>query len=120
MRKLYLTYPKVQTLSGFLSWSHYAEILKSDDPLEISFYAKECEAQKWSVRELKRQKSTALFQRFALSKDKEGILQLSISTTLNTRSAPRETTSPSASFWEQKETVSPYNTHWKASIINSL
>ena len=76
MRKLYLTFPKVQTLSGFLSWSHYSEILKSDDPLEICFYAKECEAQKWSVRELKRQKSTALFQRFALSKDKEGILQL--------------------------------------------
>ena len=76
MRKLYLTYPKVQTLSGFLSWSHYSEILKSDDPLEISFYTKECEAQKWSVRELKRQKSTALFQRFATSKDKEGVLQL--------------------------------------------
>ena len=46
MRKLYLTFPKVQTLSGFLSWSHYSEILKSDDPLEICFYAKECEAQK--------------------------------------------------------------------------
>ena len=59
-----------------MSWSHYFEILKSDDPLEISFYTKECEAQKWSVRELKRQKSTALFQRFAMSKDKEGILQL--------------------------------------------
>ena len=78
MRKLYLTYPKVQTLSGFLSWSHYSEILKSDDPLEISFYTKECETQKWSVRELKRQKSMALFQRFAMSKDKdkEGVLQL--------------------------------------------
>jgi len=32
------------------------EILKSDDPLEINFYAKKCEAQKWSVSELKRQK----------------------------------------------------------------
>lgn len=76
MRKLYLTYPKVQTLSGFLSWSHYTEILNSDDPLEISFYVKECETQRWSVRELKRQKGTALFQRFAMSKDKEGVLQL--------------------------------------------
>ena len=76
MRKLYLTFPKVQTLSGFLSWSHYFEILQSDDPLEISFYAKACESQRWSVRELKRQKQTALFQRFALSKDKDGILEL--------------------------------------------
>ena len=76
MRKFYICFPKSETVSHVLSWSHYFEILKSDDPLEISFYAKECEAQKWSVRELKRQKSTALFQRFALSKDKEGILQL--------------------------------------------
>ena len=76
MRKFYVCFPKSETLSHVLSWSHYFEILKSEDPLEISFYAKECEAQKWSVRELKRQKSTALFQRFALSKDKERILQL--------------------------------------------
>ena len=76
MRKFYICFPKSETVSHVLSWSHYFEILKSDDPLEINFYAKECETQKWSVRELKRQKSTALFQRFALSKDKEGILQL--------------------------------------------
>jgi predicted nuclease of restriction endonuclease-like (RecB) superfamily len=76
MRKLYLSYPKIQTLSGFLSWSHYSEILKSDDPLEMSFYAKECEMQKWSVRELKRQRKSMLFHRFALSKNKDGVLQL--------------------------------------------
>lgn len=76
MRKFYICFPKSETVSHVLSWSHYFEILKSDDPLEINFYAKECETRKWSVRELKRQKSTALFQRFALSKDKEGILQL--------------------------------------------
>ena len=76
MRKFYVCFPNSETVSHVLSWSHYFEILKSDDPLEISFYTKECEVQKWSVRELKRQKSAALFQRFALSKDKEGILQL--------------------------------------------
>lgn len=32
IRKLYLTYPKSQTLSYFLSWSHYVELLKIDDP----------------------------------------------------------------------------------------
>ena len=76
IRKLYLTFPISGKLSHVLSWSHYYEILKSDDPLEISFYAKACETQRWSVRELKRQKQTALFQRFALSKDKNGILEL--------------------------------------------
>ena len=38
MRKLYVAFPKVQTLSGLLNWSHYVEILKGDDPLETGFY----------------------------------------------------------------------------------
>jgi predicted nuclease of restriction endonuclease-like (RecB) superfamily len=36
-----------------LSWSHYFEILRSDNELEISFYAKQAEKENWSVRELK-------------------------------------------------------------------
>ena len=76
MRKFYLVFPIFQTVSGKLSWSHYFEILRSDDPLEISFYAKECESQKWSVRELKRQRNSSLFQRFALSKNKDEILKM--------------------------------------------
>ncbi len=54
MRKLYISFPKCGTVSRILSWSHYYEILKADDPLEISFYTKECEKERWSVRELKR------------------------------------------------------------------
>lgn len=76
MRKLYITFPKSGTLSHLLSWSHYYEILKSDDALEISFYTKECEKQNWSVRELKRQMKSMLFHRMALSKDKEGVLAM--------------------------------------------
>ena len=33
-RQLYLRVPKIQTLSGKLSWSHYCEILKADDDNE--------------------------------------------------------------------------------------
>ena len=76
MRKLYISFPKSGTLSHLLSWSHYYEILKSDDAMEISFYTKECEKQNWSVRELKRQMKSMLFHRMALSKDKEGVLAL--------------------------------------------
>ena len=59
-----------------LNWSHYCELLKINDKLERSFYEKQCGNEKWSVRELKRQINSALFQRLALSKDKEGILDL--------------------------------------------
>lgn len=77
MRKFYMFFPKCETVSHKLSWSHYFEILKSDSDLEIKFYMKECEKENWSVRELKRQMKSMLFHRIALSKDKEQVLALS-------------------------------------------
>ncbi len=77
MRLLYIKYPKSETLSHQLSWSHYFELLKISDDLERSFYEQQAIHENWSIRELKRQKATALFQRIALSKDKEKILDLS-------------------------------------------
>ena len=76
MRKFYLTFPKSETLSHQLTWSHYFELLKCDDPLEMQFYMKECINEGWKVRELKRQINSSLFQRLALSTDKEGVLAL--------------------------------------------
>ena len=76
MRSLYIKFPIVQTLSGQLTWSHYLEILKSDSELEIGFYAKQAEKERWSVRELKRQMKSLLFHRLALSTDKKGVLKL--------------------------------------------
>ena len=70
MRSLYLTYPKCQTLSGKLTWSHYCELLVISDPDRRSFYEKECERSGWSVRELRRQISTSLFERLLLSEGK--------------------------------------------------
>lgn len=77
MRLLYLSYPICQTLSGKLSWSHYTELLSISDNLARPFYEKQCIKENWSVRELQRQRSTALFERIALSKDKEEVLALS-------------------------------------------
>lgn len=73
MRLFYLDYPKFQTLSGKLSWSHYCELLIISDPDRRSFYEKECERSNWSVRELKRQISTSLFERLLLSNGKTSI-----------------------------------------------
>ncbi|MEI6142249.1 MAG: DUF1016 N-terminal domain-containing protein [Mariniphaga sp.] len=69
IRLFYLKFPIVQTLSGQLTWSHYTEILKADNDLEIGFYRKQCQHERWSVRELKRQMKSSLFERIALSKD---------------------------------------------------
>ncbi len=77
MRIFYLNYKKSQTVSDQLSWSHYCELLKTENELERKFYEKQCIKENWSVRELRRQMNSALFHRLALSKDKKGILQLS-------------------------------------------
>lgn len=67
---------KSEKPSHQLSWSHFVELLKIDDDLERMFYESQTIAEKWSVPQLKRQKNTAFFERLALSKNKEEILQL--------------------------------------------
>ncbi len=76
MRKFYLAFPKCATVSHKLSWSHYLELLKCDDPLEMQFYMRQSEQENWSVRGLKRQINSGLYQRLALSTDKKGVLAL--------------------------------------------
>lgn len=76
MRKFYVAFPNRETVSHKLTWSHYFEILKVDDPLAISFYTNECEKERWSVRELKRQIDSMLFHRLAVSKNKDQVLEL--------------------------------------------
>jgi len=81
MRSFYLTYPIFQTLSGKLSWSHYLELLSIDDKNKRSFYEKETVNANWSVRELKRQINTSLFERLLLSsgdENKEKVLDLAL------------------------------------------
>ena len=68
MRRFYLTYQKFQTVSGKLSWSHYCELLSIANESERKFYEKECINSNWSVRELKRQIETSLYERLLLSK----------------------------------------------------
>jgi len=69
-----------QTPSGkspfTLSWSHYVLLLSVKDPDERSFYEIEATNAGWSVPELKRQKASCLYERLALSRDKEGIRKL--------------------------------------------
>lgn len=80
MRKFFIEYPKCQTLSGKLSWSHYLLLLAISDKNERAFYEHECENSNWSVRALERQIDSALYQRLLLSKgevNKEIVLELS-------------------------------------------
>ena len=84
MRKFYLTYSKSETVSRKLegndfqlSWSHYLKLIRIENLAERKFYEIEAIQNNWSLRELKRQFDTALYQRLVLSRDKKGVKKLS-------------------------------------------
>lgn len=79
MRDFYQTYQIRQTLSDEfnLSWSHYLFLMRIDNPEERKFYEIESKKSNWSLRELRRQFDSALYERLALSKDKESVKELS-------------------------------------------
>lgn len=67
----------VVTLNFMLTWSHYIFLMNIDDSRERKFYEIESIKYRWSLRELKRQYNSALYSRLALSRDKNGVLELS-------------------------------------------
>jgi len=80
MKSFYLIYSKGQKVSDLLfklSWSHYVRLMTIKNSDERKFYEIECEKNSWSLRELNRQFDSALFERLVLSKDKEGVRELS-------------------------------------------
>lgn len=65
----------VQTLSGQLSWSHFTEIIRLEFSLKRDFYAEMCRLERWSVRTLRQKIDGLLFERTAVSKKPEKLIQ---------------------------------------------
>ena len=78
MRKFYKTYSIPQTLSAEfkLSWSHYLILMRMENIEERNFYEIESIQNNWSLRELRRQIDSALYERLVLSRDKAKIKEL--------------------------------------------
>lgn len=77
MRKFYLYYPITTTTLSQLTWSHYLELIKIKDKNKRDFYMHECINSNWDVREIQRQRTTLLYERISIPKDKNKILELS-------------------------------------------
>lgn len=60
-----------------LSWSHYVCLMSIKDKEEQSFYEIEAIKMNWSLRELRRQINSSLYERLALSRDKKEVMRLS-------------------------------------------
>jgi predicted nuclease of restriction endonuclease-like (RecB) superfamily len=68
----------VATLSRQLGWSHLKEILPIRDPLQRDFYAEMCRLERWSVRELRSRIDSMLYERTALSRKPERLIEQEI------------------------------------------
>ena len=82
MRKFFKVYGIPQTLSEEfqfnLSWSHYLILMRIKDINARNFYEIEAFENNWSLRELKRQVNSSLYERLVLSKDKEKVKELAV------------------------------------------
>lgn len=80
MKTFYDVYKIRQTLSDEfnLSWSHYLILMRISNVEERQFYEIEAFNNNWSLRELRRQLDSALYERLVLSRDKESIKELSL------------------------------------------
>ena len=77
-KNLIKTLSKKLTKEFQLSWSHYLILMRIENINARNFYEIEAIQNNWSLRELKRQVNSALYERLVLSKNKEKVKELSI------------------------------------------
>lgn len=69
--------PAVSTGRKFpLSWSHYLKLMRIDNADERHFYEIEATQNHWGIKELNRQCNSALYERLALSRNKDKVMEL--------------------------------------------
>jgi len=149
MRKFYLEFPtqirqtlsdesgKPQTLSAesrevlerqtmhcefkpILSGSHYCELLKVDEPLARSFYEQEAVKNNWSVRELRRQTNSMLFERLAYSKDTKAVMEMAKKGQIIEKPEDAIKNPYVLEFLDLKEDISYTESRFEQAIIDKL
>lgn len=91
MMQFYQAYPEheiVATLSRQLSWSHLVELLPIKDPFAQRFYAQMAVNDHWSVRTLRNRIDSMLFERTALSKKPDELIQQELAQLENQQLTP--------------------------------
>lgn len=81
MINFFKSYPDLEivaTLSQQLSWSHIVELIPIIPPIKRDFYAEMCRISGWSVRQLRNKIDSMLYERTAISKKPENIIEKEI------------------------------------------
>ncbi len=67
---------RLRNYQFILPWTHYLILTHVSDPEARSFYEIEASKQQWSKRQLQRQIGSGLYERLALSRDKDEVMRL--------------------------------------------
>lgn len=70
----------VATLLRQLSWSHFLALLPLNKPCQRDFYAEMCRIEGWGVRTLRERIDSMLYERTALSKQPDALIQQELTT----------------------------------------
>lgn len=78
MMRFYDAFPDEEIVSALrrqLSWTHFKAIIYIEDPLKRDFYAEMCRIERWSTRTLQKKIDSMLYERTALSRKPEDVIQ---------------------------------------------
>ncbi len=68
----------ILSLNAHLKWTHFVALLNIDNKLKREFYAEMCRIERWSTRELAKKIEDMLFERTAIAKRPEEIIEKEI------------------------------------------
>lgn len=67
---------ELKNIDFMLDWSHYLILMRIENEEERNFYEIESKKSNWSKRELQRQYNSSLYERLALSNDKNAVMKM--------------------------------------------
>lgn len=68
----------ISALSTVLSWTHFRQIIYLERPMQREFYAEMCRIERWSTRTLEKKIGGMLYERTAISKKPEAVVEMEI------------------------------------------
>ncbi len=119
---------KTQTVFGqlqknppfILPWSHYLQLMRIQNENERNFYEVEASKSNWGIRTLQRQYNSSLYERLALSRDKEEVMKLSKEGIVVTRPQDIVKQPTVLEFLGLEEKASYSETDLETALINKL
>jgi len=90
MRSFYLCFPKRDALRHKLSWTHYRQLIRVENPKAREWYLQEAMDQNWSARALERQIGVLYYERLLASQDRAAVEQEAQANTTELRARPED------------------------------